>query len=160
MTARSRLTVHADSIAEADVQPWGPQAAVRNGERSRTSQPVRRVFAGTHDQLALARAFTRQVIGPVPVLDEAVLLVSELCANAVLHTASGNNGSFEVAICLGPGRVRVEVRDEGSEQEPATSAAGLLAPVGRGLQLVTALAESWGYGGDRDGRVVFFQMRW
>ena len=97
-------------------------------------------------------------MGPVPVLDEAVLLVSELCANAVLHTASGNNGRFEVAICLAGCGSRCETTDPSKNQRLAQRACS--PAVGRGLQLVTALAESWGYGDDRDGRVVFFQMRW
>src|SRR5260370_42014740 len=41
------------------------------------------VFTGRDDQVALARDFVRHALGPVPVVDEAVLLVSELCTNAL-----------------------------------------------------------------------------
>jgi anti-sigma regulatory factor (Ser/Thr protein kinase) len=160
MTANPRLTVRAGRTTQTAAQPRRTPAAARGGDRSPAVQPVRQVFGGTPDQVAQARVFTRKVLGPVPVLDEVVLLVSELCANAVLHTASGDGGSFEVAIWPGPSQVRVEVRDEGSEQEPAISPVTPASTTGRGLQLVAALAERWGYGGDRDERVVFFQMRW
>jgi hypothetical protein len=56
------------------------------------TRPVRRVFPGRQDQVACAREFIRRKLGPCPVLDEAVLLTSELCANALQHTASGNGG--------------------------------------------------------------------
>lgn len=124
------------------------------------AQSASRVFRGTHDQIALARAFVKEVLGAAPVLDEVVLLVSELCANAVAHTTSGDGGKFEVTICRSNRRVRVEVRDDGSGQQPVIRPPGLAGPVGRGLQLVAALAEDWGHLGDRNGRIVYFQLRW
>ena len=120
-----------------------------------------RVFPGRHDQVARARAFVRAVLGPVPVLDEAVLLVSELCANALLHTASGHGGTFEVAIYPRPFSVRVEVRDCGAAQAPGIrQPADTCAEDGRGLGLVELLADRWGHSGDHDGRSVFFELHW
>jgi anti-sigma regulatory factor (Ser/Thr protein kinase) len=62
------------------------------------TRPKHRVFPGRPDQIAHARDFTRRVLGLCPVLDEAVLLVSELATNAIEHTATGNEGSFHVTI--------------------------------------------------------------
>jgi len=45
--------------------------------------PKHRAFPGRPNQIAYARDFTRRVLGPCPVLDEAVLLVSELATNAI-----------------------------------------------------------------------------
>jgi anti-sigma regulatory factor (Ser/Thr protein kinase) len=123
-------------------------------------RPVRRVFAGRHDQVARARDFVGRRLGAVPLVDEADLLVSELCTNAVLHTASGNGGTFEVVIYLGLRSVRVEVRDDGSSQAPVARAAEALSDDGRGLGLVELIAERWGYDGDQQGRSVFFELRW
>jgi anti-sigma regulatory factor (Ser/Thr protein kinase) len=94
-------------------------------------------------------------------VDEAVLLVSELCTNALLHTTSANGGTFEVAIYPDPLSVRIEVRDEGAAQVPGVrQPADTLAEDGRGLCLVELLADRWGYDGDRNGRSVFFELHW
>jgi anti-sigma regulatory factor (Ser/Thr protein kinase) len=95
------------------------------------------------------------------VLDEAVLLASELCTNALLHTASGHGGTFEVAICSRSFSVRVEVRDGGAAQAPRVRRpADSCAEDGRGLGLVELLADRWGHGGDHYGRSVFFELHW
>ena len=51
-----------------------------------TTRPMQRTFPGRADQIARAREFTKRVLGPCPVSDEAVLLVSELATNALEHT--------------------------------------------------------------------------
>jgi anti-sigma regulatory factor (Ser/Thr protein kinase) len=50
------------------------------------------------------------------VLDEAVLLTSELCTNALQHTASGSGGTFTVTVIREISRARIEVRDNGAAQ--------------------------------------------
>lgn len=96
----------------------------------------------------------------MPVLDEAVLLASELSANAALHTASGDCGTFEVDVRRYVSSVRVEVRDAGSRQIPAARPQDELAEEGRGLGLVDLVADRWGHAGDERGRTVFFELRW
>ena len=119
------------------------------------------VFAGRHNQVACARAFVRMALGPVSVVDEAVLLVSELCTNALLHTASGYDGTFDVAVYLGSLSVRIEVRDGGAAQAPSVrQPVGPFAEYGRGLDLVDLLSDRWGYNGDSNGRSVYFELRW
>lgn len=94
-------------------------------------------------------------------MDEAVLLVSELCTNALLHTASSDSGSFVVAVYLRSCWLRVEVRDGGAAQAPAVEhPADTFAENGRGLGLVELLADRWGHSGDQHGRSVFFELRW
>jgi anti-sigma regulatory factor (Ser/Thr protein kinase) len=128
---------------------------------TRWTVAVTRAFPGRPDQVSRAREFVRQVLGPVPVADEAVLLVSELCTNALLHTGSGAGGSFEVAVYRRSFWLRVEVRDDGSGQLPvARQPADSLVEDGRGLGLVELVAERWGHSGDRRGRSVFFELRW
>jgi len=125
--------------------------------------PVRRVFPGRQDQVACARKFIRRTVGPCPMLDEAVLLTSELCANALQHTASGNGGSFEVTVFRGDHSLRIEVRDEGAKTVPVVRTADDLddlAECGRGLELVALIASRWGQCGDEYGRSVYFELRW
>ena len=80
----------------------GPTGEAIDGPHRSAVRPgaMTRVFLGHHSQVACARAFVRAAVGPVSVVDEAVLLVSELCTNALLHTASGDGGMFEVAVYL------------------------------------------------------------
>jgi anti-sigma regulatory factor (Ser/Thr protein kinase) len=94
------------------------------------------------------------------VLDEAVLLTSELCANALQHTASGNGGSFEVTVLRSDHSLRIEVRDDGAPTIPTVRPADDLEERGRGLELVALIASRWGQCGDEYGRSVFFELRW
>ena len=121
---------------------------------------VRRVFPSAPDQIARVREFVRLALGPVPVLDEAVLLVSELSTNAVVHTAAGDRGTFGVAVRRQASSVRVEVCDSGSRRVPVARPQDELAEEGRGLGLVDLVADRWGHSGDQDGRSVFFELRW
>jgi hypothetical protein len=77
-----------------------------------------------------------------------------------VHTASGKGGTFTVVVHPLKGMVRVEVHDSGSGSSPDTCAANDLAGSGRGLGLVESLATRWGHLGNRDGRVVWFEMDW
>jgi anti-sigma regulatory factor (Ser/Thr protein kinase) len=94
------------------------------------------------------------------VLDEAVLLTSELCTNTLQHTASGTGGLFEITVYRGDGSLRVEVRDDGSDSVPAVRSLDELSEDGRGLEIVHLLADRWGQNGDEFGRCVFFELRW
>ena len=95
-----------------------------------------------------------------PVQDEAVLLTSELCANALRHTASANGGSFEVTLYRRDDSLRVEVRDDGAKTAPVIRSVEDLREDGRGLEIVALLAHRWGQHGDEYGRTVFFELRW
>ena len=99
-------------------------------------------------------------LGPVPVLDEAVLLVSELTTNAVIHTASGDGGAFDVAVRRYPSAVRIEVHDAGSRRVPVPRPEDFMAEEGRGLDLVNLVADRWGHNGDQGSRSVFFELCW
>jgi anti-sigma regulatory factor (Ser/Thr protein kinase) len=122
--------------------------------------PIRRTFRGEQDQVAAARDFVKRVVGRCPMLDEAVLLTSELCTNALLHTASGRGGSFEVTVRRALDSVRIEVRDDGSKTVPAVRSLDQFSVDGRGLALVELIANQWGQYGDELGRSVFFELRW
>jgi anti-sigma regulatory factor (Ser/Thr protein kinase) len=119
-----------------------------------------RSFGGRSDQVAAARSFVRQALGLVPMLDEAMLLTSELCTNALQHTASGSGGTFTVTVIREIGRACIEVRDSGAAQAPATQPLDESSERGRGLGLVEVLANRWGYRGSQYGRTVFFEITW
>ena len=72
-------------------------------------------FPGRPDQVGEARAFVARFLHGHTAADEAILLVSELCANAVAHSASGRpGGTFTVRAEIEGPVVRAEVEDQGS----------------------------------------------
>ncbi|MGA5516172.1 ATP-binding protein [Streptomyces pseudogriseolus] len=80
--------------------------------------------------------------------ERAELVVAELAANAVLHGRVPGR-CFRLTLVLGPaaGRLRVEVSDARGDlralPSPTDTACDPLATTGRGLTLVTALADHW-----------------
>jgi CheY-like chemotaxis protein/anti-sigma regulatory factor (Ser/Thr protein kinase) len=97
-----------------------------------------------HDlsSVSRARGFVKQKLlewGIVDPLDDALLVVSELAANALTHADS----SYRVRIAASQAALRIEVDDDGvgtPEPQPLT----MTEEHGRGLHLVGALAASWG----------------
>lgn len=124
------------------------------------ARPKQRIFAGTPEQVACVRDFTRRMLAGCPVVDDAVLLTSELATNAIVHTASGTGGVFTVVIERAQTWVAIEVYDCGSEKAPTAGKGGEAAESGRGLGVVAALAKRWGHEGGPDGRIVWFELEW
>ena len=123
------------------------------------THPKHRAFPGRPDQIAHARDFTRRVLEPCPVLDEAVLLVSELATNAIEHTATAEEGSFHVTIHQGDSSLMIAVTDDGSGNVPMPARPlETLAETGRGLELVELIADHWGHCGGEHGRTVWFEL--
>lgn len=120
--------------------------------------PSMRVFLGSRHEVRSVREFVAQSVDGSPVADDVILLASEVAANAVVHTASGKGGTLTVVVQPGDRVVRVEVHDGGSEAPPDIRSADSQAVSGRGLGLVESLAARWGHLGDRNGRVVWFEV--
>jgi anti-sigma regulatory factor (Ser/Thr protein kinase) len=125
------------------------------------AKPGTRVFLGSLREIRSVREFVAEIADGCPAADDVILLASEISANAVVHTRSGEDGgTFTVVVHPGDAVIRVEVHDGGSDTAPDVRAAGEQAGSGRGLGLVEALATRWGHLGDRDGRVVWFEVEW
>lgn len=82
--------------------------------------PVIRVLPGVPESAAAARQVTRQLLGDGhPAADTAMLLVSELVTNSVMHSRSRRpGGTVTVAVCAGSRSVLIQVRDDGGSDEP------------------------------------------
>lgn len=106
-----------------------------------TSVPEARAFVLTalEDTVAAVRS------------DDVALATTELVTNAVLH----GREPIVVTVRLLGDSVRVEVRD-GSALSPAFSMLDPTAVTGRGLLLVSAVADRWGVDPDGEGKVVWF----
>ena len=87
--------------------------------------------------------------------------VSELCANAITHTASGRGGVFTVEVDRPrDGVARVAVTDDGGASVPAAGAVDLMAEGGRGLAMVAACTSRWGFREAYPGRTVWAEATW
>lgn len=107
--------------------------------------------------VAIARRFVRDTLlqwGHEDAVDDAMLVVSELAANALTHAES----SYRVRLAAAGPALRIEVEDDGfgtPEPQPLTETE----ESGRGLHLVGALAASWGMeAGDAGGKRVWAEL--
>lgn len=90
----------------------------------------------------IATAAMRRWAVPSAMADEAVLVVSELMTNAIVHGAD-EQGSVGLRMQYGDGQLRIEVTD--GNPEPARLKAAEDDDLGgRGLHLVEELASTWG----------------
>lgn len=83
------------------------------------------------------------------------LLASELVSNSILHADLGALDSIALEIGVNAERVRVEVRDPGCGLRPRIAPSGRMAQPGRGLVLVGALSDRWGFSVRGPTRVWF-----
>jgi anti-sigma regulatory factor (Ser/Thr protein kinase) len=84
------------------------------------------------------------------------LLVTELVSNSVRHAGLTPDDRVTVRLDLDDVRLRIEVRDRG----PGFAATKLRTPDaegGRGLQIVSAIAQRWGHE-ERQGSLVWFEI--
>jgi anti-sigma regulatory factor (Ser/Thr protein kinase) len=79
-----------------------------------------------------------------PVVDDAVLVASELVGNAVRHARALPTGRLGVTWERRGGGITISVTDGGGRQYPGVRAAGPHDTRGRGLTIVATLADSWG----------------
>ncbi|MFC8794658.1 SpoIIE family protein phosphatase [Streptomyces cinereoruber] len=130
------------------------RSAVITARATASFEPVGR-------SVAAARAFVRDTLqgwGHPELVDDAVVLTSELVTNAVVHA-----GTAADVLCLrSDDSVRVEVSDRYPEREiPVQSGRTLASPDrenGRGLLLCAALAHRWGVDYSPTRKHVWFHL--
>ncbi|AVV40157.1 PAS domain S-box protein [Streptomyces sp. P3] len=132
-----------------------PRSSVITARAAASFEPVGR-------SVATARAFVRDTLqgwGFADIVDDAVVLTSELVTNAVVHA-----GTHADVLCLrSDGGVRIEVADRYPEREiplqgsPATMGSPDREG-GRGLQLCAAIAARWGVEYTPTRKQVWFQL--
>jgi PAS domain S-box-containing protein len=106
--------------------------------------------------VAEAREMVRDLLGAADggdLLETAVLLVSEVVTNALLHAGT----PIEVRASLDADGVRIEVGD-GSPHLPVRRHYGATAGTGRGLMLLEQLADDWGIVRTDLGKRVWFLL--
>lgn len=136
----------------------GPEIAAT---RAPATMPFRRTYPGHPAQVGRVRHDLAAFLDGCPMMDELLLITSELCANAVTHSFSREpGGQFTVTVEVRPmDSVRVEVHDQGGvwdEREYDDDR-----PHGLDIVRLVAGEGNWGIHGDASpGRVVWAQLGW
>jgi anti-sigma regulatory factor (Ser/Thr protein kinase) len=115
----------------------------------------RRLPASARASVA-ARALIREVAdGKLPgsMVEDAVLLTSELVTNAVRHAG---DEPIDVRATVDDSGITVSVRDRGRGFDPADTVRSETG--GWGLSIVEELSTDWGVVSDEDGTEVWFEV--
>jgi hypothetical protein len=86
-------------------------------------------------------------------LDDVLLMVSELAANACMFA----DGPSELRLGCDERRLRLEMADDSTTPPVLRPVFSAAAPGGHGLQVIDRLARSWGYDLGRSGKTVWFE---
>ena len=92
---------------------------------------------------------------PTPLLDDVILVISELVTNAVRH--AGTASTLELELCQTRGQLRVSLAD-GSEASPRLRRVRGAAEDGRGLAILAALSDRWGVDPHHGGKRVWWEV--
>jgi anti-sigma regulatory factor (Ser/Thr protein kinase) len=111
-----------------------------------SQSPASTWISGGSDAPSRARRFVRsRLIGiPAKRASDAVLIVSELVANSVVHAGGGDHDAVLVELTRLDDRVRLSVTDRGSQEEPHIPAPDPDMLHGFGLRVVDQLSLAWG----------------
>jgi serine/threonine-protein kinase RsbW len=153
-----------DDAERGGEPPPRPAQASRAGSNGHSPDPVlaacswTRTFQGAPRQVSAARQFVGSLLEGSPLRDDAVVVVSELFTNALLHTDSGRPGGL-VLVQVGrwPLGVRVAVTDQGSASQPVIRHPGpgrQADTSGNGLYLVARLTSQLEWHNHASGRTI------
>jgi anti-sigma regulatory factor (Ser/Thr protein kinase) len=114
-------------------------------------EAVRLSFCRAEDSVAIRHRAAQLLTGqPAPLVEDALLVITELVDNVVQHT----DGGGEIQVRRADGTVWVEVHDH-SRAFPQLQRRDPRRPGGRGLLLVAALSETWGSRPTTTGKIVW-----
>jgi anti-sigma regulatory factor (Ser/Thr protein kinase) len=127
-------------------------------------RPTRRtamsVAQAEPERIAAARQQVRELLhdwAEEEQVDSAVLMVSEMLTNVLVHTDGNALLAAEVAHGEKGRRLRVEVTDP-SDELPHKRRPGEMASSGRGLVLMEVLADAWGVDPRGEGKSIWFEL--
>ncbi|MFD7700763.1 SpoIIE family protein phosphatase [Streptomyces caelestis] len=133
-------------------------------ETDATAPPVRRtaltVAQAEPERISVARQQLRELLhdwSSPDQVDSAVLLLSEMLTNVLVHTDTDALLLAEVTGRRDGRRMRIEVTDAGDDL-PHVRRPGELASSGRGLVLIELLAHTWGVAPRGTGKSIWFEL--
>jgi anti-sigma regulatory factor (Ser/Thr protein kinase) len=125
-------------------EPWSPGPALWLAGTRRCT-----VLAAVPAATRSAREFTAAALGGWQLdalIQDAVMIASELAANAIRHAAPAAAGAAAVELAWWHRADMLTcVVTDASSDPPVLAAPDLGAETGRGLQIVDALAAAWGW---------------
>ncbi|WP_371644237.1 SpoIIE family protein phosphatase [Streptomyces sp. NBC_00597] len=131
---------------------------------ARPARPARRtmltVAQAEPERIAGARRQIRELLhdwADAEQVDSAVLMVSEMVTNVLMHTDGDALLVAEAVGELGTRRLRIEVADA-SDELPHKRHPGEMASSGRGVLLMEMLADSWGVDPRGEGKSIWFEL--
>ncbi|WP_327728750.1 SpoIIE family protein phosphatase [Streptomyces sp. NBC_00487] len=134
------------------------------GDTTAVRPPVRRtaltIAQAEPERIAGARQQVRELLHDWSCgdqVDSAVLLVSEMLTNVLVHTDADALLVAEMTGDGGKRRMRIEVTDA-SDDLPHKRHPGELASSGRGLVLMDMLADAWGVDPRGEGKSIWFEL--
>lgn len=122
-----------------------------------------RRFPRTLEAAGGARGFLRDVLSsriPPVVLDDVILLTSELAMNGVRHVPAAEGDWLDVSVDQGDEVLKVAVRSPGKDFASSQDLSRSGEVGGWGLHFVSELSSRWGVSPDTDGTAVWFEMDW
>ncbi|GKQ35774.1 SpoIIE family protein phosphatase [Streptomyces sp. A012304] len=129
-------------------------------ERPNVRRTMLTVAQAEPERIAVARRHLRELLhdwADAEQIDSAVLLVSEMLTNVLVHTDADALLVAEVTGAAGERRMRIEVTDT-SDDLPHKRRPGELASSGRGLVLIELLAHAWGVAPRGEGKSIWFEL--
>jgi hypothetical protein len=135
------------------------------GPEGTAAPPVRRTVLTVAQAEPARIADARQQLGGLlhdwkdcDQAEGAVLMLSEMLANVLVHTDGDAMAVAEIGGDSGTRLLRVEVVDR-SDELPHRRHPGELASSGRGLLMMDTLADSWGVEPRGGGKCIWFELR-
>jgi anti-sigma regulatory factor (Ser/Thr protein kinase) len=113
------------------------------------------------ESVGRARRWVRAVLaadGREDVIDTALLLVSELATNGLIHASRQRSDTITIVCDVDTDVLMVGVIDYGAGQ-PVVLDAGEDAEFGRGLALVEDMADEWGQEPCDGGKLVYARLK-
>lgn len=157
---RATCLLHSEVLAPTAYRSPPPVTDAQDLDKDRgtevTTAQRTEVFVPTTTAVTAARRFVGATLehwGLDDLVPDALLLVSEMATNAVLHAGS----PFRVFVHRSPGVLHLSVRDaqRGWFEQGTPSAVEVN---GRGVSIVEALADRWGCDAVSDGKVVWAEL--
>ena len=127
-----------------------------DGESGMETLEATRSFSCDSRSLSGCRTFVTNTLSSwhlSPLTEDAMIVVSELATNAVLHART----EFSVSMAWQSGTLRVSLRDS-SHDMPVVGSPLPTTVTGRGLLLVSVIARRWGIEIDSSGKSVWAEL--